>query len=117
MAIDQTNENQSLLVNVLIWRYTVALFLRYNRDWGKAVRLTELKTRQKAVIKQVHHLVTLESEKDSIATRLMSLGFVPDEQVEIITRGIFGGEPILVKVGVSRFALRQSEADRIEINL
>lgn len=83
------------------------------------MRLTELRTKQRATINQVHHLSTREqdSSKDSIAARLMNLGFVPGEQVEIITRGLFGGEPILVKVGFSRFALRRNEAERIEVKV
>lgn len=83
------------------------------------MRLTELKSKQRATISQIHHLVSNVSEKkqDGIAARLMNLGFVPGEQVEIITRGLFGGEPILVKVGLSRFALRKNEADRIEIKI
>jgi Fe2+ transport system protein FeoA len=30
-----------------------------------------------------------------VAIRLESLGFVPGTQVEVITKGIFGGDPIL----------------------
>ena len=80
------------------------------------MRLSELNTNQKARIIQVHHTAPNEGQ-DSIATRLNSLGFVQGEAVEIITKGLFGGEPILVKVGYSRFALRRVEADRIEIEL
>lgn len=76
------------------------------------MRLSQLKSGQQAKIAHIHHL---HQQKDQIAGRLMRLGFVPGEQVEIITRGFFGGEPLLVKVGFSRFALRRNEADRIEI--
>ena len=77
--------------------------------------LSELKTNQKARIVKVHH--TADSGQDGIAIRLDSLGFVQGEAIEVITKGLFGGEPILVKVGFSRFALRRAEADRIEIEL
>ena len=80
------------------------------------MRLSELKTNQKAKIIQVHH-VTKSAEQDTIATRLDSLGFVNGEIVEIITKGLFGSEPLLVKIGFSRFALRRAEADRIEIEI
>ena len=79
------------------------------------MRLSELKTNQKAQIIQVHH--TADAGQDSIAVRLDSLGFVKGEAIEVITKGLFGGEPILVKVGAARFALRLAEADRIEIEL
>lgn len=80
------------------------------------MRLSELKTNQQARIIQVHHTVT-KTEQDGIAVRLDSLGFVKGESIEIITKGLFGGEPILVKVGFARFALRRAEAERIEIEL
>ncbi|MCH4246661.1 FeoA family protein [Acinetobacter populi] len=82
------------------------------------MRLTELKTKQPAIINQIYHLNrSQDGGEDGIATRLMSLGFVPGEKIEVLTRGLFGGEPILVKVGFSRFALRRNEADRIEVNV
>ena len=80
------------------------------------MRLSELKTNQKAKIIQVHP-ITKNAEQDTIATRLDSLGFVNGETIEIITKGLFGGEPVLVKIGFSRFALRRTEADRIEIEI
>ena len=40
---------------------------------------------------------------------------VPGTKVQVITKGIFGGDPILIQVGFTRFALRKSEAAKIEI--
>lgn len=97
------------------------------------MRLPQLALRQVAVIKQVHQLnmpmqatpshhpqasqTMADTAIDPITTRLNRLGFVAGEPVEIVARGIFGGEPILVKVGVSRFALRRNEAARIEVEV
>jgi ferrous iron transport protein A len=78
------------------------------------VRLSDLKKQQRAIIRQVYHETDTETT-DQIALRLIHLGFVAGESVEVITRGIFGGEPILVKIAGSRFALRHNEAKRIEI--
>lgn len=50
---------------------------------------------------------------DSIAHRLKELGFVPGEHVRLITVAPFSGDPILVQIGFTRFALRKSEARRI----
>ncbi|HMY01416.1 MAG TPA: FeoA domain-containing protein, partial [Agitococcus sp.] len=50
---------------------------------------------------------------DPIAKRLSELGFVSGETIRLITRAPFGGDPILVQVGFTRFALRVSEAERI----
>ncbi len=50
---------------------------------------------------------------DMIAHRLKELGFVPGESVRLITTAPFGGDPLLVQVGFTRFALRRSEAARV----
>lgn len=52
---------------------------------------------------------------DSIARRLRELGFVPGEQVRVVARGPVGGEPLLIQVGYTRFALRLSEAARVQV--
>ncbi|MGN0863203.1 MAG: ferrous iron transport protein A [Stenotrophomonas koreensis] len=52
---------------------------------------------------------------DSIARRLRELGFVPGEQVRLVARGPVGGEPLLIQVGYTRFALRLSEAARVHV--
>lgn len=52
---------------------------------------------------------------DLVARRLRELGFVPGEQVEVVARGPFGAEPLLVQVGYTRFALRRIEAARVQV--
>lgn len=81
------------------------------------MRLSELKTKQQAKIVQVHHEQSETGQGDSIATRLGTLGFVAGESIEVVTKSLFGGDPILVKVGFTRFALRRNEAERIEIKI
>lgn len=41
---------------------------------------------------------------------LEEIGFMPGEQVELMARGAFGGDSMVVRVGLSTFALRQAEA-------
>ena len=41
---------------------------------------------------------------------LEEIGFMPGEQVELLARGAFGGDPLVVRVGLSTFALRRAEA-------
>ena len=50
---------------------------------------------------------------DAIARRLQELGFVAGENVRLVARGPIGGEPLLVQVGFTRFALRIAEAKRV----
>lgn len=41
---------------------------------------------------------------------LEDLGFVPGESVAVMARARFGGDPLVVRVGHSTFALRRAEA-------
>ena len=79
------------------------------------VQLSALKVKQTATITQVKRRVDAAGQPDLVAVRLESLGFVPGAQVQVVTKGIFGGDPILIQIGFTRFALRKTEADKIEI--
>ncbi len=52
---------------------------------------------------------------DPIAQRLRDLGFVPGEPIRLVACGPLGGEPLLVQIGYTRFALRRTEARRVRI--
>lgn len=41
---------------------------------------------------------------------LDAVGFIPGEQVVLMARGAIGGDPLVVRVGLSTFALRRAEA-------
>jgi len=45
------------------------------------------------------------------AQQLADIGFVPGEGVSVVARAWPGGDPLVVRVGQSRFALRKAEAD------
>lgn len=77
------------------------------------MKLSDLKSRQSAVICQLSRT----GEHDIVADRLEILGFLAGTPVKVITKGFFGGEPILVQIGFTRFALRKSEADRIQVEI
>ena len=49
------------------------------------------------------------------ARQLEEIGFYPGEKVTVMTRGIPGGDPLVVRVGQSTFALRGAEAACIQI--
>jgi len=75
------------------------------------VTLSDLPLHADAVVESVHDT----HANDTIARRLRELGFVKGEDVRLVARGPVGGEPLLVQVGFTRFALRRSEAARIRI--
>ena len=52
---------------------------------------------------------------DAIAQRLLDLGFVAGELVKCISLAPFGGDPLLVQIGYTRFALRKVEAARVQV--
>jgi ferrous iron transport protein A len=52
-----------------------------------------------------------------IKGQLEDIGFLPGEQVTLLRKGLLGKGPYMVRVGASTFALRQSEARMIEIEL
>ncbi len=81
------------------------------------MRLSDLKVKQSAIISKVNRTLDGEISSDLVASRLETLGFIPGTKVQVITKGIFGGDPILIQIGFTRFALRKNEAEKIEIQL
>lgn len=85
------------------------------------MRLSKLQRHQTAIITAVQHSSALSSVQqpvlDPITKRLVTLGFVPGERVKVLARGLFGADPLLVQIGFTRFALRCSEAERIEVTI
>ena len=45
-----------------------------------------------------------------MARQLEDIGFLPGEPVCVMSKGLFGGDPLAVRVGLSTFALRRDEA-------
>ena len=49
------------------------------------------------------------------ARQLADLGFVPGEDVVVVARAWPGGDPMVVRIGESRFALRRAEAACVRV--
>ncbi|MBG7621935.1 ferrous iron transport protein A [Herbaspirillum sp. AP02] len=75
------------------------------------MRLTEL---AKGVVAIVDHVSDLHAA-DAVAARLRDLGFVMGEPVRVVATAPFGGDPIVVQIGSTRFALRRAEAQRVSL--
>lgn len=52
---------------------------------------------------------------EELERRLLELGFVEGARVEIVEQGLFGRDPIAVKLDDMRVALRRREARAIEV--
>jgi ferrous iron transport protein A len=72
-------------------------------------KLTDLPRNAGATIREV----VAQGTHDPIALRLNELGFVQGEPVRVVAHGPVGGDPVLVQIGFTRFALRRSEAARV----
>lgn len=77
------------------------------------MKLSELPRRTAATVETVDD----HTSNDSIARRLRELGFVAGERVEVMAAGPISAEPLLVQIGYTRFALRRSEAARVQVRL
>ena len=74
--------------------------------------LDQLPPRQTATIRLVH---TAAGDDGRLRRRLMELGFVPGERVQVLRRVFFGRGPLAVRVGTSTFAMRKLESSLIEV--
>lgn len=69
----------------------------------------------------VQTLATIQEIKGShpdggaLKRRLMELGFVPGERVQVLRRVFHGHGPLAVRVGTSTFAMRKLESSLIEV--
>ncbi len=81
--------------------------------WKRIVDLSQLAKGSSAQVLSVQSRGT----DDAIAHRLLDLGFVLGERVKCISLAPFGGDPILVQIGFTRFALRKVEAARVQIEV
>ncbi len=74
-------------------------------------RLTELGLREPAQVAAVQ----VPAELSDWSRWLAEIGFLPGEGVELLALGPFGGDPLVVRVGDSTFALRRAEAACVRV--
>ena len=66
---------------------------------------------------RVSKIATSGDQREDIRGQLEDIGFLPGEQVEVLRKGLLGQGPILIRVGSSTFALRESEARLVEVEI
>jgi ferrous iron transport protein A len=67
------------------------------------------------VVATIQGIRTATQEGAALKRRLMELGFVPGERVEVLRRALIGKGPMAVRVGTSTFAMRTLESSLIEV--
>jgi ferrous iron transport protein A len=71
------------------------------------VTLDQFETGRAATVRAVGSDAGLPAER---ASQLADIGFIPGEVVMVLARAWPGGDPLVVRIGHSRFALRCAEA-------
>ena len=61
--------------------------------------------------------ITAPSDAPEWHDWLEEIGFLPGEQAMVMNRALPGGDPLVVRVGNSTFALRRVEASCIQVTL
>jgi ferrous iron transport protein A len=73
--------------------------------------LAELPTGTRAQVREVID----DPAQPEWARQLADIGFGPGEPVCVLRRGALGGDPLVVRIGCSTFALRRAEAACIAV--
>lgn len=76
-----------------------------------ARRLDEAQRGRPYVVREV----TADPQVPERARQLEEIGFCPGEQVTVMIRAFPGGDPLVVRIGQSTFALRGAEAACIRV--
>lgn len=86
------------------------------------VSLDQLNVGESGFVRTINQLTnsisptaSIDSRHSNLARRLMEIGFIPGEPLQVLHKGFFGGEPIAVRIGHSTFALRRYEAALISV--
>lgn len=77
------------------------------------VKLSQARRGDRGVIVQVGAHCHHQAEAVELERRLLELGFVEGARVELLHEGLFGHDPIALKVDDMRVALRRHEADSL----
>lgn len=58
-----------------------------------------------------------DEAQSTVSRRLLELGFIPGEAIEVVEEIWPGGDPIAVRLGNTTFALRRREAGAVMVAL
>ncbi|MBI5718973.1 MAG: ferrous iron transport protein A [Burkholderiales bacterium] len=67
-------------------------------------------------LREAAHVVAVASPHAAEwAAWLAEIGFLPGEPVQVLAYGVLGGDPLVVRIGDSTFALRRAEAACVQV--
>ena len=79
------------------------------------LKLSEARRGDRGVIVRVGGDARTDDHALELERRLLELGFVEGAQVELLHEGLFGRDPIAIKVDEMRVALRRQEAANLSM--
>lgn len=86
-------------------------------DLTETIKLSQARRGDRGIIVQVGAHCHHQHEAVELERRLLELGFVEGAHVELLHEGLFGRDPIAMKVDDMRVALRRHEAESLMIQL
>ena len=89
----------------------VLFHLRIVSDSSSLLTLDQTHIGQRCIVRDV----ASPTAAPEWARWLDEIGFVAGEQVTLMARGAIGGDPLVVRVGTSTFALRRAEAACVQV--
>lgn len=90
---------------------------RASVDLTDIIKLSQARRGDHGVIVQVGVQSHYQGDAVELERRLLELGFVEGAHVELLHEGLFGRDPIAMKVDDMRVALRRHEAESLMIQL
>ena len=84
---------------------------------SNVIKLSEARLGDRGVITSVGSLGHQRADEVELERRLLELGLVEGANIELIHEGLFGRDPIAVKVDDMRIALRRKEAASLSLAL
>ena len=79
--------------------------------------LDQLGKGEHAVVVRVNANLAFGSLDALVTRRLWELGFLPGAQISVVGFGLLSRDPIAVKIGGTKFALRRAEAQKVQVQL
>ena len=116
-SVTEPNANPSHLHSEP-WRLILLPVKTNELHAGAAFPLADLAMNRPALVASLSEVPGLDDGNGSGATllaRLRDLGFVSGARCEVIARMWLGGDPLVVRIGGSTFALRREEAVAVRV--
>lgn len=99
--------NVKLATNVDIDNLNYATSIAAKNASSERVKnLSDIMIGERCVVRQL----LAPSDMPEWQTQLEDIGFIAGEPVTLMARGALGGDPLVIRIGLSTFALRKAEA-------